>query len=98
MRRLRKIAAPLNPVAATVAKNTTTRSTPMQHLFDLATELGVQVEYADLTHLDRDGDYDAATRTIRLQSGMLYRLERSVLAHELIHAYRGDQKTMFGLY
>lgn len=29
---------------------------------------------------------------------MLYRLERSVLAHELAHMIRGDRRTMFGYY
>lgn len=70
----------------------------MQHLFDLTETLGVRVEYANLSHLDRDGDYNRRTRTIRLQHGMLYRLERSVLAHELIHVIRGDEKTLFGYY
>ncbi len=67
----------------------------MQHLFDLATELGVQVEYTDLTHLGRDGDYNRHTRTIRLQEGMLYRHHRSVLAHEIAHAIADDETTMF---
>lgn len=70
----------------------------MQNLYALATKLGVQIEYTDLTHLDRDGDYNARTHTIRLQTGMLYRLERSVLAHELAHAIRKDRPTMFGYY
>lgn len=70
----------------------------MQDLYALATALRVRIEYADLSHLDRDGDYDRRTRIIRLQKGMLYRLERSVLAHELIHVIRDDQKTMFGFY
>ena len=70
----------------------------MQHLFDLASELGVKIEYTDLTHLDRDGDYCHRTRTIRLQRGMLRRLEVSVLAHELAHAINGDQRTMFDYY
>lgn len=70
----------------------------MRHLYDLAESLGVRIEYADLTHLNRDGDCNIDTRTIRLQVGMLYRLERSVLAHELAHMIRGDRKTMFGRY
>lgn len=70
----------------------------MQDPFAIAKTLGVRIEYTDLTHLGRDGDSDPRTRTIRLQEGMLYRLERSVLAHELIHIIRGDQKTMFGYY
>lgn len=67
----------------------------MQHLFDLATELGVRIEYTDLTHLNRDGDYNRQTRTIRLQEGMLYRHHRSVLAHEIAHAIADDENTMF---
>lgn len=70
----------------------------MQDPFDLAMALGVRIEYTDLTHLGRDGDSDPRTRTIRLQEGMLHRLERSVLAHELIHIIHGDLKTMFGYY
>lgn len=70
----------------------------MQHLFALAELLRVHIEYGDLSHLERDGDYDRRTRTIRLQEGMLLRLERSVLAHELIHVIRDDEKTMFGFY
>ncbi|UOQ56042.1 ImmA/IrrE family metallo-endopeptidase [Leucobacter allii] len=70
----------------------------MQNLHALAALLDVTIDYDDLTHLGRDGDYDRRTRTIRLQRGMLYRLERSVLAHELIHVIRDDEKTMFGFY
>lgn len=29
---------------------------------------------------------------------MLYRLERSVLAHEIAHFIRGDRRSMFGFY
>lgn len=70
----------------------------MQRLYDLAESLGVCIEYADLTRLNRDGDCNIDTRTIRLQEGMLYRLERSVLAHELAHMIRGDRRSMFGFY
>ncbi|MDI6023623.1 ImmA/IrrE family metallo-endopeptidase [Leucobacter sp. UT-8R-CII-1-4] len=70
----------------------------MQHLYDLAESLDVRIEYADLTHLDRDGDCSIDSRTIRLQPGMLYRLERSVLAHELAHMIRGDRRTILGHY
>ena len=37
------------------------------------------------------GRYDHASRTIILREGMLTRQERSVLAHELVHATRGDE-------
>ncbi len=70
----------------------------MQDLFDLAESLGVRIEYADLSHLDRDGDCNIDERVIRLQEGMLERLERSVLCHELAHFIRGDRRTMFGVY
>lgn len=70
----------------------------MQDPYLLAMALDVRIEYTDLTHLGRDGDSDPRTRTIRLQTGMLGRLERSVLAHELIHIIYGDTKTMFGYY
>lgn len=68
----------------------------MQQLYDIAESLDVVIEYADLERLDRDGDYNQRTRTIRLQHGMLYRLERSVLAHELAHAVFQDEPSMFG--
>ncbi|CAG7622345.1 ImmA/IrrE family metallo-endopeptidase [Leucobacter soli] len=68
----------------------------MQKLYDYATARGVQIEYCDLRDLGRAGDYHRPTRTIRLQPGMLYRKERSVLAHELAHDYHGDEPDMFG--
>jgi len=37
------------------------------------------------------GRYDHASRTITLREGMRTRQERSVLAHELVHATRGDE-------
>lgn len=70
----------------------------MDELHALAESLGVHVEYADLTHLNRDGDCNIDTRTIRLQSGMLERLERCVCAHEIAHFMRGDRRNLFGFY
>lgn len=70
----------------------------MQDLYDLADSLGVRIEYADLSHLDRDGDYDRETRMIRLHVGMLHRLHRSVLAHEIAHAIFGDVPSLFAHY
>lgn len=70
----------------------------MHHLYELAESLGITVEYADLSWLDRDGDCNIDTKTIRLQSGMLHRLERSVLAHEIAHFIRGDRRSFFGWY
>lgn len=70
----------------------------MRNAHDLAASLGAKVEYVDLTHLDRDGDCNIDTRTIRLQPGMLDRLERSVLAHECAHLARGDRRSIFGFY
>lgn len=65
-------------------------------LFHMAAALGVRIIHTDLGHLDRDGDYNAATHTIRLQEGMTRRLLRSVLAHELCHAVFGDVPSRFG--
>lgn len=65
-------------------------------LFHMAAALGVRIIHTDLTHLDRDGDYNAKTNTIRLQEGMSRRLFRSVLAHELCHAVFGDVPSRFG--
>lgn len=70
----------------------------MQELFALAMTLDATVEYTDLAHLDRDGDCNIDTRTIRLQRGMLARLERCVFAHELAHLIREDRRTMFNEY
>lgn len=58
-------------------------------------ELAVRVEYTDLTHLNRHGDYHPATRHLRIQEGMVYRKHRSVLAHELAHATYGDEPSIF---
>lgn len=68
----------------------------MQALYDYAKARGVRVEYTDLSHLGRAGDCHAPTHHIRLQPGMLYRKERSVLAHELAHDHYGDVPDMFG--
>lgn len=68
----------------------------MQRLYDYAAARGVHIEYCDLTHLGRAGDCHPPTKHIRLQRGMLYRKERSVLAHELAHEYYGDTPDMFG--
>lgn len=65
-------------------------------LFHMAAALGVRVLHTDLTHLGRDGDYNAKTHTIRLQEGMTRRLLRSVFAHELCHAVFGDVPSKFG--
>lgn len=65
-------------------------------LLDFADALGVRISYADLSRLDRDGDYNRAKNTIRLQEGMSHRLHRSVLAHELAHAVFGDVTSKFG--
>lgn len=65
-------------------------------LFHMAAALGVRVIHTDLTHLNRDGDYNAKTNTIRLHEGMTRRLLRSVFAHELCHAVFKDVPSMFG--
>lgn len=68
----------------------------MEKLFDYAASRGVRIEYCDLSHLRRLGDFDSATKHIRLQVGMLHRLERSVLAHELAHEFYADEPSIFG--
>lgn len=70
----------------------------MEQAHALAESLGARIVYADLTHLGRDGDCNPDTRVIRLQRGMLPRLERCVLTHECAHLIRGDRRTMFGFY
>ena len=57
-------------------------------LHALLQQLGVRVAYAELPD-DRDGEYCAADRLIRLRPNMPRRLHRSVLAHECAHALRG---------
>ncbi|MDN3310642.1 ImmA/IrrE family metallo-endopeptidase [Microbacterium oryzae] len=74
----------------------TTRNNVRARLLDYADALGVRVIYADLTALDRDGEYDHRTRTIRLQHGMAPRLWASVMAHELAHAVFEDVPSKFG--
>ena len=68
----------------------------IDQLYAMAESLGVTVEHTDLSHLERDGDYDIKSNTIRLQEGMSQRLLRSVLAHELCHALFGDVRSRFG--
>lgn len=65
-------------------------------LYDMAAALGVRIVHTDLTHLHRDGDYNARTNIIRLQEGMTRRLLRCVFAHELCHAVFGDIPSRFG--
>lgn len=67
----------------------------MDRLYAYAMELDVRITYTNLTHLKRNGDYCRRHHSIRLQHGMVYRKERSVLAHELAHATYGDEPTMF---
>lgn len=70
----------------------------MEQAHALAASLGAHVEYTDLTHLERDGDCNPDTKVIRLQEGMLPRLERCILTHECAHLIRGDRHTIFGYY
>lgn len=67
----------------------------MELLLDYAASIDVTIEYADLTHLQRVGDYCLQTREVRIQEGMLYRKTRSILAHELGHATNDDEPTVF---
>ncbi|MEV8338480.1 ImmA/IrrE family metallo-endopeptidase [Leucobacter sp. NPDC077196] len=57
--------------------------------------LGVRVEFTDLRHLRRNGDYCHELRLIRLQDGLLPRKLRHVYAHELGHATHRDEPSMF---
>ena len=66
----------------------------MEHLYHHAMMLGVRVEFTDLTHLRRNGDYCHELRTIRLQDGMMPRKLRHVFAHELAHASYGDEPSI----
>nr|WP_280927115.1 ImmA/IrrE family metallo-endopeptidase [Rothia dentocariosa] len=52
--------------------------------------LGVDIVWGTPGH-GMLGRYDHASRTITLREGMRTRQERSVLAHELVHAVRGDE-------
>lgn len=62
----------------------------------MADALGVSIVYEDLSHLDRDGDYDPSTKIMRLQEGMAHRLLQCTLAHELCHVVFGDVPSKFG--
>ena len=66
----------------------------MDELFKHAAELGVGVEFTNLKHLHRNGDYSARHHLIRLQDGMMPRKTRHVFAHELAHAYYRDEPSM----
>lgn len=66
----------------------------MHHLVDMATALGIVIEYVPM--LRRDGEYRHDLKRIRLRLGMTTRLERSILAHELGHAVFGDVPSRFG--
>ncbi len=66
----------------------------MQSLFDYARMLGVQVEFTDLSHLRRNGDYCHELKHVRIQDGMMQRKTRHVLAHELGHATANDVPSM----
>jgi Zn-dependent peptidase ImmA (M78 family) len=77
-------------------KGDSMRDSTRASLLDMADALEVRIVYADLSHLERDGDYCFRTNTIRLQEGMAPRLYNSVLAHELAHAVFGDSRSMFG--
>ncbi|QIK62311.1 ImmA/IrrE family metallo-endopeptidase [Leucobacter viscericola] len=67
----------------------------MQRLFDYAMELGVRVEFTDLSHLKHNGDYCHKRKLVRIQDGMQPRKTRWVFGHELGHATVGDEPSMF---
>lgn len=66
----------------------------MERLYDYAMELGVRVEFTDLAHLKRNGDYSHRLRLIRIQDGMQVRKTRHTFGHELAHATFGDEPSM----
>lgn len=66
----------------------------MQNLFDFADELEYSVEYAPLR--SRDGECRVDLKRIRLREGMSPRLERWTLGHELGHAVKRHEVTIFG--
>lgn len=63
--------------------------------FDILDSLGVTVEYVNLEHLDRDGEYDHDLKLVRLQRDMAPRLHTFKLGHETCHALNGDVPSMF---
>lgn len=64
-------------------------------LYEMLDALEVRVEFDELPE-DRDGEYDHAARTIRIQHDLLFRRYVSTLAHETCHAVHGDEPSMFG--
>ena len=66
----------------------------MDALFDYAMQLGVRVEFTDLSYLNRNGDYCHELKLIRLQDGMQPRKTRHTFAHELGHATLGDEPSI----
>lgn len=67
----------------------------MERLYDYAESLSVQVEFTDLSHLKRNGDYCDELKLVRVQSGMQARKTRHILGHELGHATHHDVPSMF---
>lgn len=64
-------------------------STPIDAVLRRHAQLAdISIDYASLRP-GRDGEYEHASRSIRLRPGMHARLHRSVLAHELGHAAHG---------
>ncbi len=67
----------------------------MERLLKVAETMRVRIEVVD-PGPGRLGSYSHRRRTIRLRPGMNRRQARSVLAHELAHAHRGDEPTGSG--
>ena len=81
------------PWLQSAAKSTTVRRDSLVPSYDPYTHahtLGVDIVWGTPGH-GMLGRYDHASRTITLREGMRTRQERSVLAHELVHAVRGDE-------
>lgn len=65
----------------------------MQHLYQLAEELGLHVTERRGA---KRGGFHAGSRTIRINPGQSERTTRSVLAHEIAHAIFEDRPSPYG--
>jgi hypothetical protein len=65
----------------------------MQHLLNLASELGLRVVERRGLHI---GGYHEGSSTIRLDPKLPRRVARSVLAHEIAHHVFGDHPSPYG--
>lgn len=63
--------------------------------FDMLDDLGVRVEYADLSGRARLGEYIHRRKLVRLHNDLGPREHPFVLGHETWHAINGDEPSMF---